>query len=232
MSGQYPTGDKGVEVLTASDAAFSGRERANVTRVWRQISRFILQSADGPMYGETKSKGAIDHQECYDSAPGQYSRDLSNAIHSTITNPAMRWSKFKYRQEELNDDKASVAWLDSVSEGIHSELNDSNFDTQVGVGYLSFTAMATMILLQEEMYNDVGEYVGMNFTNIHLGEAALQTNEKNIVDTLFRKFKLTPRQAHLMFPDEQEYADLMVKGNPDEDLEFVHCIKPRDFKDI
>lgn len=213
------------KIKQKADKAFSAPERYAVQRTWEKIARYVLQSSDGNFNEQDKTKGTTTNQEVYDSSASTFCRDLASAIHSTLTNPAMKWSKFKFKDERLNSDDEAIRWLDACSDRIHSFLNDSNFDNQIGAAYLSFAGLGTMCLILDEAL-DGDRFKGFKFKSLHLGQVALENNSDGIIDTLYRKFKLNVRQAAEMFPDEEEYQRLQ-KNNYDQEIEFIQAIFPR-----
>lgn len=226
--------DKAKRLIANADDAFNNRERQNAVKPWDRIARFIIQSAQGSFnnYTEVKSKGAIDHQDCYDATAGNACRDLAAALHSTLTNPMMHWAKLRMNLEKLNESKNVISWLDESIKIFHQHLNESNFDTQVGVGYQSYTALGTKVFVAEEKFDKNNKFVGFNFKTWHIGEVAYCENEFGVVDTVYRKFTMTVKQALGKFGEDKAYADELRRLKPSEELTFYHCIYPRDPKEV
>lgn len=216
---------KAQQIMQKAEQALLSPERNNQRQVWKQIARYILQSSDASFSPDQRTPGSRVNQEVFDSSAASFCRDLASAVHSTLTNPSMKWSKFKFKNNVMNEDEESVRWLDACSDAIHSVLNDSNFDSQIGSAYMSLCGLGTMILLHDEKL-DGDQFQGFNFKCIHLGEVALETNIDGLCDTMYRKFKLSPKQAMQMFPEEEEYKKLVDRGIKDE-LEFIHAIYTR-----
>lgn len=221
---------KAAELIKKADKAFMSAERNNQRNVWKNLARYVLQSSDASFNPDQATPGARKNQEVFDASPASFCRDLASAIHSTLTNPAMKWSKFKFKNEQDNENDEAVRWLDACSNIIHSKLNDSNFDTQIGSAYMSLCGLGTMVLIHDEEL-DGDQFDGFLFKSLHIGEIALEVDAEGMADTLYRKFKLTPKQAFELFPDEEEYAKLMEK-NINDDIEFLHAIYPRPQKEV
>lgn len=212
--------------------AFESTERINQRTTWELISEFVLPNQSG-IFLEQVTPGIKKTQRLYDSTAIQANHDLSAAIHSTLTNPATKWSKLRYKNDQLNNLTETVAWLEIVNKTIHSYLNESNFDTQVSKNYQAFCSLGTMVLFHEEVNDSAGNFEGYRFEAIHLSEIAYSENAKGEGDAIYRKFKLTNRQIAERWPDK--ITDELAKEinlNPDAPQELTFCIIPRNKKDV
>lgn len=219
------------DLIKKADSAFNSKERLHCRSNWKKLSRYVMQSLDKSFFSDEETPGVLRNAEVYEATPGIAARDLASAIHATLTNPAMRWSKFRFKKKSLNDNKELTGWLDDVSRIIHEELNESNFDSQISSGYQSLTGLGMMVLMHESMEEE-GTFKGFRFKSYHLGEVALETNKDGKPDTLYRKFKLTPKQAMEMFPDAMELHDRIMKKDNSDEICFYHIIMPRDKRDV
>ncbi len=219
-------GNKGKELLQKAQKAFTISERANVESVWAELAEFILPSQNSRFFDST-DKGTKKDLRKFDSTAVICNRDLASAMHSTITNPAMKWSKLRFKETELNDDDAGSLWLDEATDAIHDMLNDSNFDSQIGQSYQSLCGLGTMVLFHEEPAPEKNKL--SNFIAWHVAEIAYAENDMGNVDTIYRKFNLTLKQAKEKFGDK--IGDDIVekcRTSPLEEIEFYHCIYPRE----
>lgn len=221
-------------LIKTSDMLFNDSERTNMDPMWADLSEFLLTSQSGIFQGNNNNPGTKKTSRVYDSTAIQANHDLAAAIHGTLTNPATQWSRLRFKDEGLNNDEESTRWLEGVNNTIHSHLNESNFDTQVSKNYQAFTSLGTMVLFQEEGDNEEGGiFGGLRFSAWHLSEVAIAENKDGFVDTIYRKFKLTAKQALEKFPDTlSDSARELAAHKPFTSLEFVFCIMPRDREDV
>ena len=222
--------NKGQELVRKAKAAFSDHERSNVETLWQELAEFILPVQNRKFFG-SQTRGTKNDHRIFDITGPTACRDLAAAMHSTITNPATRWSKLRFRETQLNNLDAAMSWTSNAAKEIHNALSDSNFDTQVGACYQSLTGLGTCVLLHEEV-EDNGLFQGMNFVAVHLSEVAYCENKFGMVDTLYRKFELTLKQAYEKFGDAIGDLKDRVAFAPQERVEFYQCIYPRDPKDV
>lgn len=224
----------GSRIARLANQAFNSNERKNFEALWELITEFMIPNQYTSFAG-TDTRGAKKTRRLFDSTGIKANQDLAATIHSTLTNPATQWTKMRYSQEELNNDPESVAWLESVTKILHKELNESNFDTEISKFYQLFPALATSVLFHEEKeLNSQGRFDGFLFRAVHLSEVTFSENIEGRVDTIFRKFPLTARQAVERFGLENVSDKIKdkVKVNPDEQFQFIHAVFPRDPKEV
>lgn len=222
-------------IVRLAEKAFRNTERSNVEEQWSTIAEFVLPNQSGIFNTDTNTytPGAKRTVRLYDSTAIQANHDLAASIHATLTNPSTKWSKIRYKDDALNNDEEAVRWLDSVNNLIHQFFNESNFDTQVSKNYQSFTALGNMALLHEADVDETGRFEGFKFKAVHLSEIAYTENSKGIVDTVYRRFKLTARQAMEKWPDTvPDCIKECMEGNPEKEFKFYHVVAPRNKKDV
>lgn len=208
----------GHELLRKAERAFVTPERLNAQKTWKLLTEFILPNENRGWFGDP-SKGIRRDRRVYDSCAIQSNRDLASAMQSTITSPSAKWSRIRFKEEKLNEDNQALEWLDGVSDVFHDALNESNFDRQIGRGYPCLSGLGMMILFQDEDFN---------FTCWSLVNVSWVENDNGVIDTVYRKFKLTIKALYDKFGDKigQEFLDKLEK-HPLEEVEIYHIIEPR-----
>ena len=228
-----------------AERLFNSVERTNNENYWSELSEFMLNNQFNfnnsgtstlttNMSSVTSSApGSKKTNRIYDSTALQAVQDLASSFQGTLTNPATTWSKLRYQTEVLNNNEEAVIWLEEVNKIIHNEFNESNFDTEIAKGYQSLVALANMALFHEQRENEDGTFDGFRFTSLHLGQIAWAEDKEGIVDTVYRKFSLTAKQAFQRWgtaiPDS---ISRVLEKTPDQEFDFLHCVFPRDAKDI
>jgi len=223
---------KAQDIIKKATKAFGTSERLNIESTWALLAEFILPNANGGFFGDT-SKGSRKDRRVFNSVGTQACRDLASFLHSTITNPAMEWSKLRFRSDVLNNDKESVAWLQDTIKKVHISLNESNFNAEIGEGWNQLGALGTLAIYHEEIQDEMGNFEKFNFQTWHLSEIAYAENALGMVDTIYRKFTMTLKQMYEKFGDAIG-QDLMDKldTSPLEEYHLYHAIYPRNTKDV
>lgn len=221
-------------IIVRGDKLFNSQERLNAEIGWKEVSEFMLNNQYAPFSTGSSgtrdiigsSKGQKTTRRLFDSTALQATQDLASSFQGTLTNPATVWSKLRFQEEELNNDEESNIWLERVNQTIHNELNESNFNTEIAKGYQSFVGLANMVLFHEE--TDIGKFV---FTAVHIAKIVWAEDKNGMVDTVYRKFTLTARQAVAKF-GKAVHLDIRKEAieNPDKEYPFLHFIGPREEK--
>jgi len=223
------------KIVTRGERLFNAQERVASENIWKEISEFMLNNqhavfkdAHMGIVDSSSSKGDKTTRRLFDSTALQSTQDLASAFQGTLTNPATIWSKLRFKDEALNNDTEATGWLEQVNGLIHNSLNESNFNTEIAKGYQSFVSLANMVLFHEE--TDEGGFV---FTAAHLGKIVWAENKEGIVDTVYRKFSMTARQAVEKFGKKLN-IDIIKSSmeEPEKEYPFLHFIGPRDPKNI
>lgn len=230
-------------IIRRSEKAFNGQERTNADAEWGLLAEFMMTNQSGIFQGSTASAkdpgsgsstlGGKKTHRIFDSTAIQANHDLAAAIHATLTNPSSQWSKIRYKDEDLNNDDEAVSWIEDTNRRIHSALNESNFDTQISRAYQSLPALGTMLLLHDQKEISDNGFEGFKFQALHLAEIAFTENADGVVDVLYRRFRLTARQAIELFGDEvSETIKRTMEEEPEKEFGFLHAIFPRAAKDV
>jgi head-to-tail connecting protein len=71
---------------------------------------------------------------------------------------------------------------------------------------------------------------GLHFSCRHLGECLIAENDLGEVDTLYRRFVFTARQAHQRWGDNagERVMRALARNRPEERFEFLHAVTPND----
>ena len=222
------------EILHRSETLFFTTERTNAENQWDEIATFVLNNQSGIFKSKKDSPGQKKTDRVYDSTAIQANHDLASTIHSTLTNPATKWSRIRFKDPILNNNPEAIAWLEDANNKIHDSIGESNFDTEIAKSYKMFCSIGNMALFQDvEASEDAeGPEEKFKFKSLHMAEAVFAENANGKIDTVFRKFKMTIKQILEQFPDAPK--DLMEMNNIrlDDELEILHAIFPRAKTDI
>ena len=216
------------ELLSRVEKAFNSPERKNAETGWDELSKYLLPAQSGVFHTDAPTKGRKQTSDIYDNTGIQSNSDLASTFHSTLTNPATRWSNLEFDNEELQNDDDSRTWLEDSRNRLHKALNQSNFDVEVASNYQLFTALGTMSLQHEALpLKSNGSFGGFFFKAWHLSNVAFEENQYGKVDTIYRKFKFTKRQAIQRWGDKIP-EKIKESNDPAAEFDFIHIIQPRE----
>jgi len=198
--------------------------RSNFETVWEQISEFVLPNRGD--FITKRSPGERRDLRVFDTTAIQANEMLAAALFSGLTNPSSRWFSLRPQKKEALKSDAAKKWVDDVTTLMYAIFNsdESNFYQQFHELLLDLVAYGTAIMYIDE---DVGN--GVRFNTRHLSEIFIAENSNHVVDTVYRAFKLTARQASQQFGDDKLSANMKgsLIGQPHKEFDFLHCVMPR-----
>ena len=192
---------------------------------WQEILDYVMpRKAD---IVTKRTKGEKRAEVLFDSTAITASNLLSASLQGTLTSPSMQWFYLKLREKELNEIRDVQLWLEDSAKRMYDVFNESNFNTEVHEMYLDMVTMGTASLFVEEGIGGFDE-AGVHFNTLHISEYYIQENTSGYVDTVYRKYKLTARQAVQEFGEDSlgEKVLQAAKDKPDKKFNFIHAVEP------
>jgi len=200
-------------------------QRATWTDHWQEILDYVMpRKADVTLF---RSRGSKRTDVLYDSSAITANNLLAASLQGTLTSPSLPWFSLKLRDEDLNNDRDVQIWLEDTARRMYATFNDSNFNTEVHELYLDLCSIGTAAMFIEESQEGVANK-GIHFNTLHIAEYYIQENVSGKVDTLYRKYKLTARQAVQEFGEKNlgDNVKRAYKESPDKEFSFIHAVEP------
>lgn len=199
-------------------------ERSTAEGHWQEIAElFTPFRAD--FQGRQATTGEKRLARVFDGTAGQASENLSSALWGMLTNAANVWFELRPRHAALADNHAVKAWLQAARDRMLAAFGagGQRFYARAVDLYSDLVNFGTGIFYEEEAPAAGGIY----FTCRHLAECTIAENQYEQVDTVFRRFRWTARQALQRWP-ETGGAKLKEAGErrPDAPLPFLHAVLP------
>lgn len=176
---------------------------------WEEVAKYVWPSYSGAFRGGTTPGEKRDYQ--YDSTAVLALSRFAATLESMLTPRQNTWH---YLQSPVRNRRVQL-YLDEVNRILFRERYApvANFSSQLADHYMSLGAFGTGCLFVDE---------GPRYKAISLNEVAFATDYVGMVDTVYRKFELTGRQAVQQFKDVPK--DMTDK--PDQKYEILHCVMP------
>jgi len=197
---------------------------------WQEILDYVMpRKADITL---VRSKGEKRTEVLFDSTAITANTLLSASLQGTLTSPSLPWFSIKLRDKGLNEQRDAQLWLEDTARRMYDAFNDANFNTEVHEMYLDLTSIGTGCLFVEEDSKGFDEG-GIHFKTLHINEYYIQENVNGYVDTVYRKYKMTARQAFQEFGEENLGEKILeaVKQKPEKEFVFIHAVEPsEDYK--
>jgi len=192
---------------------------------WQDILDYVMPRKADVTF--VRSKGEKRTEVLFDSTAITANNLLAASLQGTLTSPSLPWFHLKLRDEELNKNRDVQLWLEDSARRMYDVFNESNFNTEVHELYLDLCSVGTGAIFVEEG-NSGFTNEGIHFNCLHIAEYFIQENINGKVDTLYRKYKLTARQAIEEFGEENVGEKIIeaAQNKPDKQFNFIHAVEP------
>jgi len=157
---------------------------------------------------------------------------LASGMYSHLINLQQRTFKYRAKTKALNDDESIKAFFSTATDIIHEGLLSSNFILE-NHEFLQLLGCVGTSIMYSEKGNGGTLY---NFRNYHVKDCLILENSKGLVDTIFRRFEYTPRQAEQEFGEDKLAPKMREMLSDPKQLEtefkFIHAVYPNnDYKE-
>lgn len=215
--------DTRAKLLMGRQAALAS-ERGTAEQHWQEIAElFTPFRAD--FNGRVPVTGEKRMTKVFDGTPGYAAENLSSALWGMLTNSANVWFELRPRNAALAESQAVKQWLEHVRNRMLATFaaGGQRFYARAVDLYSDLVNFGTGIFYEEEAPAAGGIY----FTCRHLAECFIAENQYEQVDTVFRRFRWTARQAMQRWgetagPKLREHAE----KRPDQPVPFLHAVVP------
>lgn len=212
--------------LRLADSLFNAysAKRLEWQRVAKHVCPDLLIRSD---LNENRGSSRDGDQICPQAA--DCARKLAGAHMNYITPIGHKWFRYSLwdpdrKKEEANNE----IWFAAASDISQIELERSNFYSQLLACYYDRVVTGTALMMCE--WDEFTEI--LVFNHVPAGTYALAEDSKHNINTVARKFKLTPSQLYEMFPDA-EFSKPVIAAYEDEarrysaEFEILHIVMPR-----
>jgi hypothetical protein len=192
---------------------------------WQEILDYVMpRKADVTL---VRAKGEKRTEVLFDSTAITANTLLSASLQGTLTSPSLPWFSIKLRDKQSNEDHQTQLWLEDTARRMYDAFNDANFNTEVHEMYLDLTSIGTGCLFVEE-HKDGFTDNGIHFKTLHINEFYIQENNNGFIDTVYRKYKMSARQAVQEFGEDNLGEKILeaAKNKPEKEFVFIHAVEP------
>tara|TARA_Y100000385_G_scaffold290508_1_gene363950 strand:+ start:2249 stop:3913 length:1665 start_codon:yes stop_codon:yes gene_type:complete len=192
---------------------------------WQEILDYVMPRKADVI--TLRTKGEKRTEVLYDSTAITANNLLAASLQGTLTSPSLAWFSIKLRDEVLNQNREVALWLEDTAKRMYDTFNETNFNTEVHELYLDLCSIGTGAIFVEEGKNGF-DTDGIHFNCLHIAEYYIQENINGKVDTLYRKYKLTARQAVQEFGEDNlgEKVLKAAREKPEKNFTFIHAVEP------
>ena len=209
-----------IKGIIARFSALEG-QRENWQNHFQELADYMLpRKAD---IVRKRSKGEKRMEQIFDGTALQAVDLLSASLHGMLTSGATPWFHLAMKDEDVGRTDEVQAWLEDTSTRMIRAFNQSNFETEIHEMYVDLVVFGTGCMFVEMEGNQ------LRFSTRHISEYHIAENQYGLVDTVFRKYKISARQAVLRFgyDDVTDYIRKVYDKKPDDEVTMLHAVTPR-----
>lgn len=205
-------------------------QRKNVEQTWQAIEVFVAPYR-GKFFRDNVDESGVQWQkrDIYDSTAVMAHQTLASSLHGSLTNPAVQWFQFQFRDLRLRNSKPAMEWLEGAAKKIYDVLQDSNFNLEINETYRDLTSFGTSFLMEEPKNDFTEDWDGVNFTSIPIKEGYFEDDENG---GAYRFYRVSEWSAsHIVSKFEADNCPDIVtqaleKGS-DSKMEVIFAVYPR-----
>lgn len=212
--------------------------RSRIEPTWDEIKKFMGPVTEANSAGTSMHGGAVEKdKDVWDFTAIDGREKLTSSMHMSITNPNLRWFINSFRDSKLNRDTEARSWLDQESEDVWNDIQDSDFNVEIGSNYHDLTGPGCTFLAIEPIPGTIDPstlkttWEGVDFTAIPLEESYFEPDRKGDVRVFWRKHRWTASEC----VDHCEKKDIPIpecvskalETGADTLFEVVFCVFPR-----
>lgn len=170
------------------------------------------------------NKGQARGKDSYSGVANSALGVWADGMQGHMVSQSIRWFKSAINDFELNRNDEVQAYLQRYDEVMYGEFNSSNFYSVLGEWFRDAGSVGTAPLFTEE---DIARQVAVHIP-IHPREIFVSEDRYGNVDTVFRRFFLTAKQAIEKFDEKLLSKNLKdnAEDEPEKRHEFIHATFP------
>ena len=191
----------------------------------QEIAELMLPGQD--IFFESRlQEGEKRGQKIISSLAQQAVYKCATGKESVVTPRSSRWHHLTTGDEVLDKDQETSEYLEAVVKLLFKTRYDSRsrFASQMFECYISLTCFGAFVMETEED----GANGSVRYRSSHVSEHSYMVNDFGTIDTNYRKYKLTARQAEMKF-GRDNLPPAIIKAldkEPNLKFDFIHCVMP------
>jgi len=199
-------------------------ERAKREEDWKEVQKYVAPSAfnwDNP--GDKTPK----RTKRFTGKPTNYLKTLRSGIIGYSISPNIAWQKIGLENFDISSGYGVKDWLENVEKTLYSEFNRSNLYPQASKFVENAALFGFSVMLIDEQLADNK----VRYLNLNINELFLDVNEYDEVDTVYRRYVMTLKNAAAFFGEENLHStrreDLKDKNKWNSDVTIIHAVYKR-----
>lgn len=201
-------------------------ERTTLDGTLEIIRKFFVPFR-GEFFTDLTSEHQVDWRSTrnvFDTTGISAADRLAANVQSALTNPSLKWFKFRFRNETLNKSHAPRKWLEECEDKVYQELKDSNFDVESSELYLDLVSFGTAILSEEAESEIESEWKGIHFNATPLVDCYFEEDVNGDILRFYRQHEWTPLQIADKFSNAPDWITEAKDEAAREKIKVILCV--------
>jgi hypothetical protein len=202
--------------------------RSNFDSWWQDIAYRCLPS-EARFLGETE-EGEKRTEKLFDATAASSLERFAAVMDGILTPRTQRWQELAAKSKALRDNANVRRFLERMNEALFIRRYDpaANFASQKHQGYQSVGAFGNSCMFVDEQMvrgKQLPRYRALPMRECYWAE-----NHQGMIDTLYRRFKLTTRQAHQAAKEKRWTLPPKITSEQDpfKTWDFLHYVGPNE----
>ena len=206
-------------------------ERATWLPDYRDLVDYVAPLSGRFFYTDANKGNKVQRQKkVYDTTAKRSLNVLAAGLMAGMTSPARPWFRLALGDKALMERHEVKIWLQEVTDQMREVFARSNTYRALHQMYYELGAFGTSASVVMPDFDNV-----IHLYPLTIGEYCLATNEKGVVNTMYREFNMTVGQMVSQFGLDN--CSMMVRqqyerGNVDQWVPVHHVVEPRTGRDV
>jgi len=195
---------------------------------YEEISRLIFPRRD--TWQRDDGQPTTKDRTVYDGTPIGALNLLANGLVGYLVSPSYPWFKLRIPLDQGSEIPGARQWLETCEQILYQNFHQSNFYEEIVETFKDGGATGFGTIFEEE---DPARSVPV-FHSVHNKEVFIAENAQGRIDTTFREFHTTARNAVQRFGEENvsDRTRELAETHPYERVRVVHSVYPRTDRDV
>lgn len=199
-------------------------KRANFETQWQEIAERVLpQMAD---FNTARENGAKRTEKMFDPTASLAAQKAVSAIAAFAWPSNQRYQKLTTNDPALNKSQRVKVWFDSLTDRLFEARYSprASFEAQMAeAGLMSFVFGSGPMFIDEDIKRRA-----LRYKSLHLAQTYMAESADGRIDTVYRCWKWTIRQVAQRFKNIPDKLRERLRTHPDDEVEVVHAVGPRE----
>lgn len=191
----------------------------------QEAGRYLLQR-NGDFQTQSRTEGQKRNHYEFDSTANRALERFAAAMDSILTPRTQQWHRLQAIDPDLQKIDSVKRYYDDITKLLFRTRysTKSNFAAQQIEGYLNLGAWG----MASKIITDDPENAAIRYKSVHCSELFVLENMHGIIDTVYRKYELTCKQAIEQFGEGNVSPSISKQSekDPSKKFWFVHAISP------